>query len=827
MYRKLEACYDQMIHPQKRLDIRPALELLVIRILEIKEKLIEHNRRPHSTLVHLDDVLMDLKLDPRVLEIPVPRWLRDNMEPDEHLKLLNLEEKSEETKEKKTKKTATDSKKATKAAEEPKVPQTLAEKNAWYDKIIEENKIQEEEEVTEPFAYEMDIVMAIRLIQKNERGRQWRRRLLQIISIRRRALKDAETKRRIREGLETSSVTEKDNKATLLIQKRLKGLIARAKIEKMRQEELQFLGMMEKTMTKEEKLNATPLKIKAIEDKRKKEQEDAYADFKNAITRIKDAKKLNEEFDIRDKMYDERMMWIIDYRRDHGGKLPKSAAEFYKRADVAKPKTEEELAAEEAAKKAKKGKKDTKAKKTTKKKGDKKEVKKEYLWTGPTTDAVIQLQNATDKYSQVWEKKDETSEDFTKYDKEMIKEQVTPLIDHEIELEVDKLIEAELANLELQEGKKKKKKKPKKKKKKKAKAKKLPAALKLISKKSTYELLNELFVLGVAKKFSKPFRVSEFLGDYNYIGSIEDMSKHVNDTSLAQIRSMVTEWGILPLGSKSIHETITRNYGSIKSMLFMGPQGSGKTMMAKAMASETYSLFLDVSPAIIENIYTEKKGEDKLVATVMRVAKELQPAVIYIDECEMVFPAKKKAKKKKGAKKGKGASRIKSQLSKLKKSYLKKEDRVLIVGCTNTVDEMSVTDAQKFFDVHINFPYPDSLNRKKLWGTFIVENGGAMRLSFPISTLGHITEGYTTGSIKLACEKVLTEQRIVALKNRPLLLSEFIGPLSATYTTSAGEYQAFKTFYDKVTGEFKRREAEAKAKGQATDDKKKKAKKGK
>jgi hypothetical protein len=633
-----------MIHPQKRLDVKPALELLVIRILEIKEKLIEHNRRPHSTLLHLDDVLMDLKLDPRVLEIPAPRWLRDNIQPDEHLKLLNLEEKSEETKEKK-KKTA-DTKKTAKV-EEPKVPQTIAEKNAWYDKIIEENKIQDEEEVTEPFAYEMDIVMAIRLIQKNERGRQWRQRLLKIISIRRKALKDAEMKRRIKEGLEMASATEKDNRATLLIQKRLKGYIARAEVDRMRQEEFEFLGMMEKSKTKEEKMNATPLKVKAIEDKRKKEQEDAYADFKNAITKIKETKRLNEEFDIKDKMYDERMMWIIDYRRNHGGKLPKNAAEFYKRADVAKPKTEEELAAEEAAKKAKKGKKTTKAKKTTKKKGDKKEVKKEYLWTGPTTDAVIQLQNSAEKYSKVWENKDETNEDFVKYDKEMIKEQVAPVIEHEIEQEVDKLIEAELANLELQEGKKKKKKKAKKKKKKKVKAKKLPAAIKLISKKSTYELLNELFVLGVAKKLSKPYRVAEFLGDYNYIGSIENMSKPVNDTSLAQIRTMVTEWGILPLGSKSIHETVTRNYGSIKSMLFLGPQGSGKTMMAKAVASETCSLFLDVSPAIIENIYTEKKGEDKLVASVMRVAKELQPAVIYIDECEMVFPAKKKKSKKK------------------------------------------------------------------------------------------------------------------------------------------------------------------------------------
>ena len=771
IYRNMEACYDQMVQPQKRLDIRPALELLIIRILEVKEKLIEFNRRPHSILVHLDDILMDLKMDPKVLEVPVPRWLRDNVQPDDHLKLLNLEEKSEEKKakkkKKKKKKKAKKDKDKDKENDEPKLPVTIAEKNAWYDKIIKDNSLQEEEELLEPFTYEMDIVMANRLIQKNERGRQWRQRLLMIIAIRRKAIKDKELRLRIQKGLEMANDTEKDNRANLLVQRRLKGLIARLKVDRMRQEELYFLGMAERPKTLEEEKNSTAAKVKEIEEKRKKEQEDVYIDYKNAITKIKDTIKANEEFDMKDQMYDERMLWIIDYKRDHGGKLPKGVSDFYKRADVEKPKTEEELAEEEAKKAAKKGKKGEKKpkKKAGKKKGEKKETKKEYIWTGTTTDAVMQLQSESDKYTKVWENKDEENLINTKFDIEMIKSQVRPKVEKEIEAQVDKLIEIELANLELQEGKKKKKKKKKAKKKKaKKKAKKLPPALKLIAKKSTYELLNELFVLGIAKKLNKEYRIADFIGDYNYIGSIEDMTKSVADTSLAQIRTMVTEWGILPLGSKAIHENVTRNYGGIKSMLFLGPQGSGKTMMAKAIASETCSLFLDISPTIIDNTYPDKKGEDKLVATVMRVAKELQPAVIYIDECEMVFPGKKKGKKKKGAKKGKGASRIKKQMLKLKKVYLKKDDRVLILGCTKTVDEMSAVDAPKFFDVQISFPYPDVLNRKNIWEIMIRRFGGIIDSSFPISTLTHITEGYTTGSIKLACEKVLTEQRKLAVR---------------------------------------------------------------
>jgi hypothetical protein len=55
------------------------------------------------------------------------------------------------------------------------------------------------------------------------------------------------------------------------------------------------------------------------------------------------------------------------------------------------------------------------------------------------------------------------------------------------------------------------------------------------------------------------------------------------------------------------------------------------------------------------------------------VAKEYQPSVIYIDECEKVFPGKKKGKKKK--KKGKSdpsaPNRIKKVLVKWRKGWLK------------------------------------------------------------------------------------------------------------------------------------------------------------
>lgn len=70
--RKLETAYDQMVHPQKRLDMRKALEACIGRTLEIRHWMVKLNRG--LDFVSLDDILVDLKLTPEVLEIPVPKY---------------------------------------------------------------------------------------------------------------------------------------------------------------------------------------------------------------------------------------------------------------------------------------------------------------------------------------------------------------------------------------------------------------------------------------------------------------------------------------------------------------------------------------------------------------------------------------------------------------------------------------------------------------------------------------------------------------------------------------------------------------------------------
>ena len=354
------------------------------------------------------------------------------------------------------------------------------------------------------------------------------------------------------------------------------------------------------------------------------------------------------------------------------------------------------------------------------------------------------------------------------------------------------MIKVELDNMRLLAGGKakkgKKKKKKKKGKKKKKKGLKLPG-FKQIKDMQKEEILMQLIQYNIVKKIPAA-ALPDFIGEFNYIAQMMDIpTESPVDPSMALIRQLITEYIIFPLGSELCR---TRFKTNTSSFLFYGPQGTGKTLVVRAIVSETNSIFFDMSPINIDGKYSDKKGEEKLIASVMVTAKEYQPSVIYIDECEKVWPAKKKGKKgKKGGKKKKASdpsnpARIKKAMAKWKAKFLDADNtiRVTIIGCTSEPTEATMKDLKKFFAAGtskfnaIYFPCPDYTTLRMMWKTFIERYGGSLKTEFPLSTLAQISLGYSAGSVKKTCEKVLTDFRVNSLEQRPLTIQEFIGPLS-------------------------------------------------
>ena len=167
---------------------------------------------------------------------------------------------------------------------------------------------------------------AIRLIQKNERGRQGRWRMLFIVNTKRQEEQEREMFQKIKEGLiKEKSKDEMENEATLVIQRRMRGIIARKRIDEIRQEEMVFLGMSRKPRT--DPIN----RAKKTMDERKQIQKSYMSEYLDAKNEVKGEIYEMEEDEIREGMLKERREWIQEVKATKGGKPPEDVKGFYER----------------------------------------------------------------------------------------------------------------------------------------------------------------------------------------------------------------------------------------------------------------------------------------------------------------------------------------------------------------------------------------------------------------------------------------------------------------------------------------------------------------
>ena len=98
-------------------------------------------------------------------------------------------------------------------------------------------------------------------------------------------------------------------------------------------------------------------------------------------------------------------------------------------------------------------------------------------------------------------------------------------------------------------------------------------------------------------------------------------------------------------------------------------------------------------------------------------------------------------------------TRIKKELVKETKA-LAPGERVIIIGNTQQPYLCMKKDEKafmEFFQKHVYVPLPDYASMRILWPGLVCRHLGRLEYEFDLSTLAHISEGYSVGTLNQVC----------------------------------------------------------------------------
>ncbi|KAL0418229.1 UNVERIFIED_CONTAM: Cell division cycle protein 48 [Sesamum radiatum] len=165
---------------------------------------------------------------------------------------------------------------------------------------------------------------------------------------------------------------------------------------------------------------------------------------------------------------------------------------------------------------------------------------------------------------------------------------------------------------------------------------------------------------------------------------------------MAQIRELVE----LPLRHPQLFKSI--GVKPPKGILLYGPPGSGKTLIARAVANETGAFFFLINgPEIMSKLAGESESN---LRKAFEEAEKNAPSIIFIDEIDSIAPKREKTH-------GEVERRIVSQLLTLMDG-LKSRAHVIVMGATNRPNSIDPA-LRRFgrFDREIDIGVPDEVGR--------------------------------------------------------------------------------------------------------------------
>ncbi|KAK7270455.1 hypothetical protein RIF29_23604 [Crotalaria pallida] len=177
-----------------------------------------------------------------------------------------------------------------------------------------------------------------------------------------------------------------------------------------------------------------------------------------------------------------------------------------------------------------------------------------------------------------------------------------------------------------------------------------------------------------------------------------------------------------------------------RGILLFGPPGTGKTMLAKAIANEAGASFINVSMSTITSKWF---GEDeKNVRALFTLAAKVAPTIIFVDEVDSMLGQRTRVGEHEAMRK------IKNEFMTHWDGLLTKAgEQILVLAATNRPFDLDEAIIRRF-ERRIMVGLPSAENREKILKT-VLDKEKCENIDF--KELSTMTEGFTGSDLKNLC----------------------------------------------------------------------------
>ncbi|SNQ61834.1 conserved hypothetical protein [Candidatus Methanoperedens nitroreducens] len=232
-----------------------------------------------------------------------------------------------------------------------------------------------------------------------------------------------------------------------------------------------------------------------------------------------------------------------------------------------------------------------------------------------------------------------------------------------------------------------------------------------------------------------------------------------------------------------------------KGVLLYGPPGTGKTLLAKAIANESEANFITVKGSdILSKWYGES---EKHIAEVFKKARQVAPAIIFLDELDALAPVRGSAMGEPHV-----TERIVNQLlSEL--DGLEELRGVVVIGATNRPD---IIDAALLrpgrFDEMILVPIPDEKTRLEIFKVHTRKMSLAEDVN--LEELVKLTEDFTGADIASVCKKAGRFAMREDINTRSVDQKHFLAAIDDTGPSVTSDVMVY---YEQIKSELRKKRA--------------------